>query len=85
MAFGFPLDGEFEVGFALRPAPDRSPTEEPPAEGLKLAMLELSQAALQEHTQIVGDDGQVVDGLGGREGVAGEALDAKLVAQLPAP
>ena len=77
-----PFDGELEGRFALSAAEYRRAREEPPAERHQLALAELAEPALQQHTQIVGGDRQVTRRLRRPEFLATQALDAELAAQL---
>ena len=45
--------GQFERRLASRPAPDSRPGKEPPAQGVEFDLLQLAQAPLQEHEQVM--------------------------------
>lgn len=54
-------NGESQVGFAPRAAPNRGTSEQEPAQCQELAKLQLSEPSLEQHTQIVRRDGQMVN------------------------
>ncbi len=80
VAIGDATNGQFERGFAARPTPHCRPVEQPPAQGVQLAFFQLSQPPLQEHTQVVSGNGQMMERLGAPEVVHAQPFDAKLAA-----
>ena len=85
VAMGGPADGQFERGFAAGPAPDRGPAKQPPAQGVQFAFFQLSQSPLQEHTEVVSGDRQMVQGFRAPEVFHAQPFDPKLSAQFLDP
>ena len=85
VAIGDATDGQFERGFAARPAPYRCPPKQSPAQGVQLAFFQLSQSSLQEHTEVVSGDRQMVQGFRAPEVFHAQPFDAKLAAQFLDP
>ena len=84
------VHGQLERGFAARAAPHGGAREEPPAQRAQLAAFELAEAPLEQHAEVAGRDGEVVQRLGRPKTPAAQPADAKLRTQfldpvLPAP
>jgi hypothetical protein len=85
VAIGGPTHGQFERGFATRPAPDCGPAKQPPAQRVQFAFLQLSQSPLEQHAKVVSGNGQMVQGFRAPEVFHAQPLDAKLPAQFLDP
>lgn len=81
VAIGRSVHGQLERGFAAGFAPYRRPAKQPPAQRVQLAFLQLPQAALQQHAQVVGGDGQMMQRLRAPEAVHAQPFDSELSAR----
>src|SRR5664279_5837989 len=82
---GGSADGQFERGFAAGPAPDRGASKQSPAQGVQFAFFQLPQSPLQQHTEVVSGDRQMVQGFRAPEVFHAQPLDPKLSAQFLDP
>lgn len=72
---------QFEPGFAAGSAPDGGASEPSTAEGVQLAFFQLAHSPLQQHAEVVGGNGQMMQRLRAPEVVHAQPFDPELPAR----